>query len=43
MSIYQRESDKRWVVCVKLPSEDGKRKRKYVYANSEKIVKRHSN
>jgi integrase len=37
-AIYQRESDRRWVACVHLGYEGGKRKRKYVYGETRREV-----
>lgn len=43
LSIYQRESDKRWIGAIELPSTNGKRNRKTVSAKTEKEVKRKAN
>lgn len=43
LSIYQRESDGRWIGAIELPSTNGKRNRKTVSAKTEKEVKRKAN
>lgn len=39
-TVYKRKGDERWVGCVNLPAENGKRKRLYVYADTERDAKR---